>query len=712
VIGRTVSHYQIVGQLGAGGMGVVYAAEDSRLGRQVALKFVPEELAKDRQAVERLRSEARTASSLNHPNICTIYDIGEHEGRPYIVMELLRGQTLRERLAGGPLKIHDAVELGIQVADALDAAHHRGIMHRDIKPANLFLVERGQVKILDFGLAKIVRQAASSTTTQSTHDHTAEGITLGTVSYMSPEQVTGELLDGRTDLFSLGVVLYECVTGHQPFTGKTSAVIFSQILTRAPVAPVVFNPELPLRLQEVINNCLEKDRELRYQDAAGLRADLRRVKRDLESGHSGVFRIGTTSNTTTGFGSGQQAVHTDSGTKPTAEQSGANRQPSVTAIAAAVFLGVALAIGLSVIVWQRTRPAPPAPAPGVSQDYVRTRRGLATTSLEAKNYREAVSYADDVLRVAPDDPEATRIRDAARAILARFDHAATRTRERLAAGDLDGATSALNEARSIEPGSPVVSELSAALVAQLRTQAESARRDTTHSRPAPPPPPSRQAANEPAREGPRRDSGARAPVPPPAATETPAPQPTPAVQPPASTPAPQPPAPEPRPAQPQQPSAPSPPAPARPEPQTPAAPAPANPAAAGATEPSPERRETGGAGRAGAVSPVETDDAAIRRTVQSYARAIETKDIALFRRLKPNMTGDEQRRIEDGFRAVASQQVNINILSVEVHGQDASVRLRRRDTIHAGGREQTTESVQTMTLVRSGSGWVIREIGR
>src|SRR3984893_6550017 len=292
VIGRTVSHYQIVGQLGAGGMGVVYAAEDRRLGRTVALKFVPEDLAKDQHAIERLRSEARTASGLNQANICTIYDIDEYEGRPFIAMELLKGQTLRDRLNSGPLKIHSAVELGIQVADALDSAHRRDIIHRDLKPANLFLVDRGQAKILDFGLAKLVSpQPAEGTTEGQTRDQTAEGIALGTVAYMSPEQVTGEQLDGRTDLFSLGVVLYECLTGRQPFTGKTSAVIFSAILTRAPVAPVLFNPELPPRLQEVINNCLEKDRELRYQDAAGLRADLKRVKRDLESGHSGVFRI-------------------------------------------------------------------------------------------------------------------------------------------------------------------------------------------------------------------------------------------------------------------------------------------------------------------------------------------------------------------------------------------------------------------------------------
>src|SRR4029453_8090487 len=286
MVGQTIAHYRIVSQLGAGGMGVVYAAEAQRLGRPVALKFVPEDLARDRQAIERLISEARTASGLNHANICTIYDIGEHEGQPFIVMELLKGQTLRERLAGGPLKIHEALDLGIQVADALDSAHGRDIVHRDIKPANLFLLDRGQVKILDFGLAKLLSRSGGPSSSEHTTDMTAAGMTLGTVAYMSPEQVTGERLDGRSDLFSFGVLPYECVTGRQPFIGKPSAVIFSEILNRKPAAPVVFNPELPSRFQEIITTCLEKDRELRYQDAAGLRADLRRLKRDIESGES------------------------------------------------------------------------------------------------------------------------------------------------------------------------------------------------------------------------------------------------------------------------------------------------------------------------------------------------------------------------------------------------------------------------------------------
>src|SRR5215467_2467235 len=282
MVGRTVSHYRIVRELGAGGMGVVFVAEDVRLGRQVAIKFVPD-AADDTQLFERLRSEARTASALNHPNICILHDIGDDEGRPFIVMELLQGRTLRDRLTAGPLKVHETLDIGIQVADALDAAHRQHIVHRDIKPANLFITDRGSVKILDFGLAKVVAQQPSALTAAPT-GLTTKGMTLGTVSYMSPEQVTGDPLDGRSDLFSFGVVLYECVTGHQPFKGKTSGVILSEILNRVPAAPLVLNPELPVRLQEIITNCLEKDRELRYPDAAALRTDLKRLKRDLESG--------------------------------------------------------------------------------------------------------------------------------------------------------------------------------------------------------------------------------------------------------------------------------------------------------------------------------------------------------------------------------------------------------------------------------------------
>ncbi len=691
MIGKTISHYRVTTQLGAGGMGVVYGADDTRLGRQVALKFVPEELARDRQAVERFRVEARTTSTLNHPNICTVYDIGEYEGQPFIVMEWMKGQTLHDRLSTGTLKVHQIIDYGIEIADALDAAHSQDIVHRDIKPANIFLTERGHVKVMDFGLAKLLsdRDTVHLNTMSIVAPLTQPGMTLGTAFYMSPEQAAGDPCDARSDLFSLGVVLYECATGRRPFVGSTSRAVLSAILNTAPVAPGMLNPELPQRLQEVMINCLEKDPDLRYQNAASLRADLKRVKRDLESGRMGSV-------TPPGDVPASTRDRTPSPTvaapPPISTPPPAARRVAPAAIAGVLVTLVIAAAAIGYF-WRPSVVDQPETTAAVSSSdaFVESRFELAERSLQARQYRDAQRYSDDVLGAAPNHEKARAIRDQAAAFLRQAETDIERARRLIQTGDIRGAVRALDDARTIDPVAPGLAAVSQLMAERFKSQAEAAQLELQRSRAAAP----AQKAPAPAAPSPppttSRPTTAAAQTP----TETPRPSAPPAVvpsQPPSPPPVVVPVAPPVR---------------TEPAPAPVTTPARTAPAEAAAVKPAPSP-----VAPPPVRNPPPDDDAAIRSVVATYVRAIESKDLALFRSIKPNLGADEERRIRDGFRAVTSQKVNITILSIDRRGDQATLQLRRQDIIEAGGRRQSPESRQTMTLAKSNGNWFIVEIGR
>jgi serine/threonine protein kinase len=711
MIGQTLSHYRILGALGAGGMGVVYLAEDERLGRQVALKVLPADAVSNQQALDRFRLEARTASSLSHPGICAIYDIGVHDGAPYIVMELLRGETLRERVARGPMKIADVLDIGIQLADALGAAHAQGIVHRDIKPANIYVGDKLRAKILDFGLAKLAREhslfdnpaAAAEVTAPGPprfdNNLTTPGTAIGTVSYMSPEQARGEDVDSRTDIFSLGVVLYEMVTGRQAFVGSTSAVVFDAILNRAPMSAVVLNPDTPPRLHEAITTALEKDRDLRYQHAVDLEADLKRIRRDLQSGATTSVRHGSDSlpgspaasaTAITTLTPPVTAPTTAAGAVPPAPGSGP--APAASRRHLWWVAGLLGAGALGAMLWL---PAGGRVPPSGAEQEVRGAADEARRArirLDARDYRAALAEATAALTHDPGNAEATTIKAEAETRLAELEDLLDQATRASAAGDGVGAAGLVARAQDLAPGDARVAEVSARLRdTEPARRADARPEPRPEARPAPPPAVARQDPLPPVTR-PGASPSSPAATPPPA---SPLPAPSPVESAPPPPPAPAAVAPPPSAAPPEPPKVER-----RPEPAVETPP------------PAPARTEPAAPPPAAAAPVRETDEAAIRRVIATYERAIEAKDLALFRSVRPGLSADEERRLRASFDQVTRQEIDIRIEGITVTGDTATARLARQDTLETGGRSQTTRSSQTLRLARRNASWIIVELGR
>ena len=626
-------------------MGVVYLAEDARLGRQVALKFLPPSWAQETKALERFRVEARAASSLSHPAICAIYDIGQDGDTPFIVMEALKGETLRDRISKGPLKVTAVLDIGIQLADALEAAHTQGIVHRDIKPANIFLGDRNRVKVLDFGLAKLTgvpSSHSSAADTMSPQDGTRgnqitqPGTALGTVSYMSPEQARGEHIDSRTDLFSLGAVLYEMVTGVQAFGGSTTAVVYDAILNRTPRQIAHLNPLIPPRLEAVIATALEKDRELRYQHASDLQAELRRIRRDLDA---------------QSLASSQTVVMSTPPSMPVVSTPAVTTAPPKATRAQ----WIAILVGVLAIV---------------------TAAALFLRGQSASDNRAAIP-ATEAPAVSTAEPSATSVSPPP---LVEATPPAP-TQQSRAAAEPAAPTAPPPRPRSATPTeTPSVSPNP---VPRTPATAPANPVPTGGTSTAPPPPPAvTPAPPPPAGAPPVREEAKPQPTPTP---EPVAPTPAAPVQPAPVQPAPTPAAAQPPATQPA--TTPPPTQPAPPPPRTTTAPAPATTPAASA----------------------ESDDAAIRRLIRSYEQAIETKDIGLYRSIRTNLTRAAETVLTNSFRQIDSQEIEIRVESLRIEGRTATARLTRRDTLVISGRRDVRNSTQTMKFEKTDTGWLIAE---